>query len=563
MVNKARLIEKIAELSKEKKIDGITAVNDYSDRDGNRVVVDVRRDANANVILNQLFKHTQLQDTFGIINLALVGGEPKVMNLQQLLENYLKHQEEVVTRRTRFDLNKAEERAHILQGLLIALDNIDEVIKIIRGSQTTQEAKEKLIQRFALSEAQAQAIVDMRLRALTGLERQKLEDELKELEIKIAYLKSILADQKKLLAVIKEEIQEIADKFGDDRRTEIGIDASDIETEDLIENKQTVITMTKLGYIKRMDPSNFKAQGRGGKGIKGMQTLEDDYIEEMFIMDTHQYLMFFTNTGRCYRLKGYEIPEASRTARGVAIVNLLQLQEGEYITALIPFKEYDENMYLAMATKKGLVKKTSLLDYSNVRIKGLTAIKLREDDELISVKITNGKSTLYCTSRKGMLVSFSEEDIRVMGRNTSGVRAMRLSEDDELISMQGDFQGEKMLLVSEKGIGKRTERSEFHVQKRGGKGVRCYKISPKTGDLVGAILVDDDDQIMVINTEGIIIRMNVADISVIGRNTSGVRVINLKGDNEKVARVTKIKGGQIEDIIEEGEEVEGSEQTEE
>ena len=540
MVNKARLIEKIAELVRDKKIDGITDVNDHSDREGMRIVIDLRRDANANVILNQLYKHTQMQDTFGVIMLALAGGEPKVMNLKELLTYYLAHQEDVVMRRCRYDLGKAEERAHILEGLLTALDHIDEVIRLIRASETTADAKLALIEAFGLSDAQAQAIVDMRLRALTGLERTKLENELKELLEQIAYLKDVLSDPKKLLGVIRDEITLIRDKYGDDRRTSIGFDAWDIETEDLIPKQNIVITMTNLGYIKRMDMDTFKAQNRGGKGIKGMQTIEDDFIKEMFMTTSHHYVMFFTNTGRCYRLKAYEIPEASRTARGMAIVNLLQLQPDEKITAMIPLREYTDDHYLVMATKNGLVKKTPLSAYANVRKVGLAAVILREGDELISVKITDGTKDILLTSKKGYSIRFQESDARTVGRTSIGVRGMMLREGDEVISMQVEGQGEYMLLVAEKGLGKRTRFSEFKVQGRGGKGVICYKILPKTGDLVGAIAVDDDSEIMIINTSGIIIREACADISIIGRATSGVKVINLK-DDEIVASVAKVR----------------------
>ena len=540
MVNKARLIEKIAELVRDKKIDGITDLSDQSSREGMRICIELRRDVNPNIILNQLYKHTQLQDTFGVIMLALVNNEPKVMNIMEMLSYYLKHQEEVVTRRTRYELNKAEERAHILQGLLIALDNIDEVIKIIRGSENVQTAKAELMKRFDLSDAQSQAIVDMRLRALTGLEREKLEAEYAELMKKIGELKAILADRKLLLGVIKEEIQIIADKYGDDRRTSIGFDEFDMSDEDLIPKEDVVIAMTKLGYIKRMSHDTFKSQNRGGKGIKGMQTLEEDYVEELFMTNTHYYIMFFTNKGRVYRMKGYQIPEASRTSRGVAIINLLQLQPDEKITAMIPIKEYVHGDYLVMATKKGLVKKTPIEEYSNVRKTGLAAITLREDDELIEVKITNNDFDVFMITKQGLCIRFNEKDVRATGRTSMGVRGMNLSDNDEVVAMQLDIQGKEMLIVSEKGMGKRTDLGEFTAQNRGGKGVKCYKITEKTGNVVGAKAVTEDDEIMIINTDGIIIRMECKDISVYGRITSGVKLINLK-ENEEVASIAKVR----------------------
>ncbi len=540
MVNKARLIEKIAELVRDKKIDGITDLRDESNREGMRIVIELRRDANANVILNQLYKHTQLQDTFGIIMLALVNNEPKIMNLLDMLGYYLKHQEDVVTRRTKYDLNKAEERDHILQGLLIALDNIDEVIQIIRSSQNTQIAKEKLMERFGLTEVQSQAIVDMRLRALTGLEREKLENEHKELVAKIAELKAILADEKLLLGVIKEEILIISEKYGDDRRSAIGFDQFDISMEDLIPRDNTVIAMTSLGYIKRMTVDNFKAQNRGGKGIKGMQTIEDDYIEDLLMTTTHHYLMFFTNFGRVYRLKAYEIPEASRTARGTAIVNLLQLNPGEKISAMIPIKDYDENKNLFMITKNGIAKKTSIMEYSNVRKNGLTAINLREDDELIEVKTTRENTEIFLVTKLGMCIRFKETDVRNTGRNSMGVIGMNLDHGDEIVGMQLDHQGDSLLIVSENGMGKRTFLNEFTVQKRGGKGVKCYKITEKTGDVVGVKAVKDDNEIMMITTEGVIIQLRMDDISTLGRITSGVKLINLdKG--VKVAKIAKVR----------------------
>ncbi|WP_276929795.1 DNA gyrase subunit A [Herbinix luporum] len=541
MVNKAKLIEKIADLVKEKKIDGITELRDESDRNGMRIVIELRRDVNANVLLNQLYKHTQLQDTFGVIMLALVNNEPRVLNILQMLEYYLKHQKEVVTRRTKYDLNKAEERAHILQGLLIALDHIDEVISIIRGSQNGNIAKERLIERFGLSEAQAQAIIDMRLRALTGLERERLEAEFAELLAKIEEYKAILGDEKKLLGVIKEEITIIRDKYGDERRTKIGYDEFDISMEDLIPNETTLIAMTKLGYIKRMTVDNFKSQHRGGKGIKGMQTIEDDFIEDLLMTMNHDYIMFFTNQGRVYRLKAYEIPEASRTARGMAIINLLQLMPDEQITAIIPIKEYKEDRYLFMATKYGMVKKTPIKDYENIRKSGLIAINLREGDELIEVKITNGKKDVFLVTKKGMCIRFDEEDVRPTGRSSMGVIGMSLDEDDQIIGMQLDTQGEYLLFVSAKGLGKRTAIDEFKVQFRGGKGVKCYKLTEKTGEVVGVKAVNEENEIMLITTEGIIIRILVSDISILGRITSGVKLINLDDENVFVASLAKVR----------------------
>ena len=552
MVNKARLIEKIAELVRDKKIDGITELSDQSSREGMRVVIELRRDVNANVILNQLYKHTQLQDTFGVNMLALVNNQPKVMNLLEMLNHYLNHQEEVVTRRTQYELNKARERAHILEGLLIALDNIDEVIQIIRNSQTVQIAKNELIERFALTDVQAQAIVDMRLRALTGLEREKLEKEYNELMEQISRLEAILADRKLLLGVIREEIIVIRDKYGDERRTSIGFDEFDISMEDLIPKEDVVITLTKLGYIKRMSNDTFKAQNRGGKGIKGMQTLEEDYVEELFMTHTHHYIMFFTNTGRVYRLKGYEIPEASRTSRGTAIVNLLQLMPGEKISAVIPIDEYRDGEYLFMATKKGLVKKTPIKDYAFVRKTGLAAITLREEDELIEVKYTNSDQEVFLVTEYGQCIRFDEKDVRPTGRNSMGVRGMNLSDRDEVIGMQLSSQGSELLIVSEKGMGKRTSIEEFNCQNRGGKGIKCYKITEKTGNVVGIKAVNEDDEIMIINTEGIVIRMKCSGISVLGRVTSGVKLIDLK-EGDIVASIAKVRKGDEEEDSEEEE----------
>ena len=557
LVNKARLIEKIAEIVRDKKIDGITDLNDHSSREGMRICIDLRKDANANVVLNQLYKHTQLQDTFGVIMLCLVAVngslQPKVLTLPEMLKYYLAHQEDVVTRRTKYDLNKAQERAHILEGLLKALDNIDEVIRIIRGSRSVQVAKQELMDRFELTDVQAQAIVDMRLRALTGLEREKLEAEYAELMEKIRKLKAILADRNTLLRVIREEILAISEKYGDDRRTAIGFDAFDISMEDMIPRENTVITMTKLGYIKRMTVDNFRSQNRGGRGIKGMQTLDDDYIEELMMTTTHHYVMFFTNTGRVYRLKAYEIPEAGRTARGTAIINLLQLMPGERITAVIPISKFEEGQYLMMATRKGLVKKTPIQDYASVRKIGLAAISLRDDDELIEVKATDDKKDIILVTKYGQCIRFKESDVRSTGRVSMGVRGINLLDGDEVVAMQLNTQGYYLLVVSENGMGKRTSISEFTCQNRGGKGVKCYKITEKTGNVIGAKAVNEENEIMMITTEGIIIRLQCSDISILGRITSGVKLINLS-DGVTVASFAKVR---------EKEEDKNSEKTEE
>ena len=562
LVNKARLIEKMAELVKTKKIDGITGITDESNREGIRINIELRRDVNANVLLNQLLKHTQLQDSFGVIMLALVNNEPKVLNLLQMLEYYLDHQKDVVTRRTKYDLNKAEERAHILEGLLKALDHIDEVIKIIRGSANVAEAKRELMERFELTDPQAQAIVDMRLRALTGLEREKLENEYKELEAKIAELRAILADENKLLGVIKKEILVISEKYGDDRRTKIGFD-DDMSVEDLISDDDTVIAMTNLGYIKRMSVDNFKSQNRGGKGIKGMQTIDEDFIEDLLMTTNHHYIMFFTNMGRCYRIKAYEIPEAGRTARGTAIVNLLQLQAGEKVTAAIPMREIDDDKYLFMATKNGMVKKTPMREYSNMRKTGLQAILLREGDELIEVKVTDNTEDIFLATKFGMSIRFKETDARITGRVSYGVIGMKLDEGDEVVGMQMASQGEYMLVVSEKGYGKRTGISEFKLQLRGGKGLLCYNVTEKTGNLVGMKLLDDGRDIMLITNEGILIRMSVDDISVIGRNTSGVKLMSIDADsNVRVASIAKVRESSRQDEKDENVEDPESEENE-
>ena len=541
MVNKAKLIEKIAELVKDKKVDGITALRDESNKEGMRIVIELRRDVNANIILKHLYKHTQLQDTFGVIMLALVNNQPKVLNLKDMLDNYLHHQEDVVTRRTRYDLNKAEERAHILQGYLIALDNIDEVIHIIRNSRTTQDAKNGLMERFGLTDRQAQAIVDMRLRALTGLAREDIENEYEQLQQTIQYLKSILADEKKLLQVIKEEILVISDKYGDDRRTSIGYDEEEITMEDLIPVENTVIAMTKLGYIKRMTVDNFKSQNRGGKGIKGMQTINDDYIVELQMTTTHHNLMFITNSGKAYRIKAYEIPDASRTSRGGAIVNVMQVEAGEKVTAMFPVKEFSENSFLTMVTKNGIVKKTPMVEYANIRKRGLQAICLREDDELIEVKKTLNSDIVMLVTKYGQCIKFKVSDIRRTGRNSIGVRGINLDEHDEVIGMQLESQGECLLLVTENGMGKRTLASEFTVQHRGGKGVKCYRINDKTGNIIGVKSVDEDNEIMLITTEGIIIQMQVSGISRLGRITSGVKLMDISSDDIVVASIAKVR----------------------
>ncbi len=555
MVNKALLIQKIAELVKDKKIDGITGIIDQSNMQGIRVSIEIRRDANANVILNQLYKHTQLQDTFGVNMLALVDKQPKVLNLYEMLNYYLLHQKEVVTRRTRYELGKAEERAHIVQGLLIALDNIDEVISIIRGSANVALAKERLMERFGLSDAQSQAIVDMRLKALTGLEREKLEEEYKELMLKIEELKAILADEKKLLMVIREEITAISDKYGDDRRTAIGFDEFDISMEDLIPDESTVITMTNLGYIKRMTPDNFRSQNRGGKGIKGMQTIDDDYIEDILMTTTHHVILLFTNKGRVYKLKAYEIPEAGRTARGTAIVNLLQLMPEEKISAIVPVNGIRDEEYIFMATKSGIVKKTMSREYANIRKTGIQAITLRDTDELIEVKAVDDDKEIFLVTRYGQCIRFRSTDVRPTGRSAMGVIGMNLTDGDEVVGMQLDAQGEELLIVSEYGLGKRTPTAEFTVQHRGGKGIKCYRINEKSGNVIGVKAVNSTREIMLITTEGIIIRMEVSGISTLGRITSGVKLINLdKG--VKVAKVAKVREEAISETGEPEENIE-------
>ena len=562
MVNKARLIAKIADLVKEKKIDGITDLRDESDRFGMRICIELRRDVNPNIVLNQLFKHTQMMDGYGIIMLALVNGEPKVLNLKDMLTYYLEHQKDVVTRRTRYDLNKAEERAHILQGLLIALENIDEVIKIIRGSENAQDAQTKLMERFALSEAQAQAIVNMRLRALTGLERSKIEEEYAALQVRIGELKAILEDEKKLLGVIKEEINLIAEKYGDDRRTKIGFDADEISVEDMVPDEPTVIAMTSLGYVKRMSVDNFRSQHRGGKGIKGIQTLDEDTIEDLIMTTNHRTILFFTNKGRVYKLKSYEIPEAGRNARGTAIVNLLELAPEEKVTAAITIREMEQDQYLCMATRKGIVKRTSVTEYANIRRTGLAAMTLRDDDELIEVKITDNQRDLFLISRKGMCIRFHETDVRPTGRQSMGVIGMNLDPDDEVVAMQMDSQGESLLFVSEKGMGKRTPLEEFTAQNRGGKGVKCYRIQERTGEIKAAKAVHEDQEILMITSAGIMIRIRVSDISVLGRITSGVKLVNMD-EGTVVASITKVREAPQTDGGEEPDDEPADEETEE
>ena len=561
MVNKSLLIKNIADLVKNKRIDGITDIRDESSREGMRVVIELRKDVNANVILNQLFKHTQLQDTFGCIMLALVDGVPKILNLKDMLTYYLKHQEDVVLRRTKYDLDKAESRVHVLKGYLIALDNIDEVISIIRSSKNVREAKTRLIERFELTEIQANAIVDMQLRALTGLEREKIENEYNELMAKIEEYKAIIADKNKLLGVIKTELAAIADKYGDERRTSISAYSDDITDEELIKREEIVISMTKLGYIKRMPKDTFKVQNRGGKGIKGMNIIDNDIIDEIFLTNTHNFIMFFTNMGRVYRMKGYEIPESGRNARGVAIVNLLQLLPNEKVTAIIPIAGFDKR-YLIMATKNGIVKKTKIEAFENIRKTGLAAITLNDGDELIEVKATSGENDIFLVTKKGMCIRFNENCVRDTGRTSMGVRGIRCDKSDEVIAMQLDVQGEEILFVTANGMGKRTELSEFSPQMRGGKGVKCYKITQKTGDIVSAKAVTNDHDIMMMTNEGIMIRMHCSDITVIGRITSGVKLMNV-GNGAFVASVAKLARSNEEESADEdvNEESEESEST--
>ncbi len=541
LVNKARLVEKIGELHKDKRIDGITDLRDESDQKGMRIVIELKKEANPTVVLNHLYKHTQMQDTYGVIMLALVKNEPKVLNLLQMLSYYLLHQEEVVTRRTKYDLNKAEEREHIMEALLKALDFIDEVIAIIRSSKTTAEAKQRLMDRFEFDDVQSQAIVDMRLRQLTGLERSKLEEEFAALEAKIAEYRLILSDEKELLRVIKTEITAIRDRYGDDRRTVIGRDEYGFDAEDLIPDDATIIAMSKKGYVKRMSPENFHTQNRGGKGIKGMQTIEEDFIERLLMTTNHHNLLFFTNFGRVYRLKAYEIPEASRTARGTAVINLIQLQPGESVTAVIPVRDMGEDGYLFMATKRGIIKKTRLAAFANIRKMGIIAISLREDDQLIDVKVTNETTELMLITKQGAAVRFGEADVRATGRNGMGVYGMRLADDDAIVSMVDTAEAEHLLFISENGYGKRTAPGEFAIHHRGGKGMRCYKVIDKTGPLVGARMVDDTDEVIMITNEGILIRIPVSDISILGRSTSGVKCMNVDSEADiRVANFAKV-----------------------
>ena len=552
-VNKAKLIEKIAELVKDKRIEGITDLADQSSREGMRISIELRRDVNPNVILNQLMKHTQLQDTFGVIMLALVGGEPKILNLHDMLYYYLQHQEEVVTRRTRYDLSKAQERAHILEGLLIALDHIDRVIEIIRGSANVSAAKASLIEEFGLSDAQSQAIVDMRLRALTGLERNRLENEYKELEERIAYLQSILGDEKVLLGVIRDELLTIKAKYGDDRKTAIELAEDEFNAEDLIPNEAAVIAMTKLGYIKRMSPDHFKAQNRGGKGIKGMNILDEDYIADLITINNHDYVLFFTNLGRVYQLKGYEIPEASRTARGTAVINLLQLQAGEKVTSILR-NEGHESGYLTMATKLGMIKRTNLSEYGNIRKVGLAAISLREGDELIDVHVTDGKRDIIMISHLGQCIRFDENDARATGRVSMGVKGMNLADGDGVIGMQVAEENGELLFVSEMGMGKKTAMSEFKDQNRGGKGIRCYRVNAKTGNLAGVKVYKEGYELMLITTEGTVIRMKTDTIPVLGRDTSGVKLMQVDQENVKVSSIELIEESKEEEFTETSEE---------
>ena len=544
LVYRSRVIENIANLVKDKKIDGITYINDASGKGSTaKINIELRKDVNPNVILNQLYKHTQLQTTFGVIMLCIVNGEPKILNLQQVLDEYLKHQVNVFTRRTKYDLNKAQERAHILEALLVAVDHIDEIVHTIRAAANTEQAKLDLSAKFGFDEGQAQAIVDMRLRALTGLERDKLKDEYDELEKKIAYYNEILGDPKKMLGVIKSEIDVIADKYADDRLTKFGYDDS-IEDEDLIPDDDIVIAATRLGYVKRMSPENFKQQNRGGKGIRGMQTINDDIIEDLFMATNHHYIMFFTNTGRCFRIKAYNIPEASRTSRGTALVNLLQLGSDEHVTASFALTDDypSSDQYLLLATKNGMVKKTPIADYANIRKTGLIAMTLRDDDQLIEAKLIDAGEDVMIGTRNGMAIRFNESDVRVTGRSSMGVRGISLDADDEVIGMQKLSQGDYVLVVSEKGMGKLTHADEFKAQKRGGKGLHCYRITEKTGKLVGFKLTSKEREIMLITNEGVIIRMSLKDAKDIGRNTSGVKFMNIDPESDTViASIAKVR----------------------
>ena len=564
LVYRSRVIEKIADLVKDKKIDGITYIHDAAGKNSNaKINIELRKDANPQVILNQLYKHTQLQETFGVIMLCIVNGEPKILNLLQILEEFLGHQVNVVRRRTEYDLQKCEDRAHILEGLLKALDHIDEIVAMIRAAKNVDEAKQNLISRFGFSDVQAQAIVDMRLRALTGLERERLENEYNDLLAKIAYYKEILGNENKLLSVIQEELDTIAEKYGDDRKTEFTFD-KDFQAEDFISDDDVVITSTSLGYIKRMSPEHFHQQNRGGKGIKGMQTIENDYIEDLFMTTNHHYVMFFTNQGRIFRIKGYEIPEASRTARGTALVNLLSLQENEKVTATLCLRDTNEEKYLILTTKKGVIKKTELSQFANVRKNGMIAITLNEGDQLIEVKLLSEDEEIFLVTKKGMAIEFNEKDVRATGRSSMGVRGIRLNAGDEVIGMQKASQGEHFLLVSEKGYGKLTDKSCFKAQARGGKGIRCYKITEKTGDIVGFKLCDKDRELLLITTEGIMIRINLDKVSVLGRNTSGVKLMDIDKDTDTViASVAKVRETEDEEESEEATALENTDLREE
>ena len=539
-VNKARLVERIAELVKEKKLEGISDLRDESNRNGMRIVIELKRDANANIVLNNLYKHSQMEDTFSIIMLALVNGVPKVLNLKEMLYYYVEHQKDVVTRRTKFELNKAEARAHILEGLRIALDNIDAVISLIRSSKTTGEAKEGLTSKFGLTDIQAQAILDMRLQRLTGLERQKIEDEYSELMKKIEHLRAILSDEKLLLGVIKEEIIAIKDKYADARRTEIRHAEGEINMRDLIDDEEIAITLTHFGYIKRVPLDTYKSQNRGGKGIAAMSTREEDFVKHLVTTSTHSRLLFFTNKGRVFRLDAFEIPEGKRKAKETAIVNLLQLAPNEKITTLIPVDDInDKELYLLLATKKGIVKKTKREEFKNINKSGLIAIGLRSDDELIDVKITNGEKDILLVTENGMSIRFNETDIRPMGRTAMGVKGITLSTEDRVVSMNLTDEGHELLVVSENGFGKRTDINEYRVQSRAGKGIKTYNIFEKTGKIVGAEMVDEQDQIMIINSDGILIRLQVEDISIYGRVTSGVKLMKTE-DEVNVVSIAKI-----------------------
>jgi DNA gyrase subunit A len=540
-VIKANLLQKIAEYVREKKLEGISDLRDESDREGMRIVIELKRDANPNVVLNNLFKHTQLQITFGVIMLALVNGEPKVLNLKEVLHHYIEHQKEVIVRRTQFDLNKAEERAHIVEGLKIALDHIDEVIRIIRSSKDDSTAKERLMENFSLSEKQSQAILDMRLRRLTGLERDKLEEEYEALIKEINRLKAILASERMILNIIKEELLEIKEKYGDMRRTSIMPSADEINAEDMIEEEDVVITLTHFGYIKRMPEGTYRPQKRGGKGIIALTTREEDFVEDLFITSTHDTLLFITNKGKVYSLRAYEVPDAGRQAKGTAIINLLNLSNDEKVSSIIPIKEFNKECNLVFVTRKGIIKKTSLEKFTNIRKNGIIAINLREDDELISVKMTDGKRELILVTKKGMAIRFNEDDVREMGRNATGVKAITLNDDDIVVAMELVEKGKYLLVIAEKGFGKRTSLDEYKTQKRGGKGLITYNIKDKTGDIVSAKVIYENDEIMMISQSGIIIRLNTNDISAMGRNTQGVTLMKIDGD-DKVMAVAKYVG---------------------